>query len=271
MDRQTLFWQDKWLDGVSIRGLAPDLCMAVSKRASKTRLVSDALLGDRWIWDISCSLSVLALQQYASLWVYIQQVQLHPNSPDRFTWKWSSSQKYSSASAYPAFFHGQCAVSAAKELRKTRAPANVKFFVWLAILDRCWTTERRQRHNLQGNADCNLCGQAVEFIHHMLLGCVYSREVWVRLLRSIGLLHLCPAQDAALAPWWLAGHKSLPKERRRGFDSLVTLVWWNIWRERNSRVFNDAMKQAAELASWIHEEGGQWIHAGCSRLSALLQ
>jgi hypothetical protein len=55
--------------------------MAVSKRASKSRLVSDALLGDCWIRDISGSLSVLTLQQYVSLWVRIQQVQLHPNSP----------------------------------------------------------------------------------------------------------------------------------------------------------------------------------------------
>jgi hypothetical protein len=42
-----------------------------------------------------------------------------------------------------------CGVPAAKELRKTRASANVKFFVWLAILDRCWTAERRHRHHLQ--------------------------------------------------------------------------------------------------------------------------
>jgi hypothetical protein len=34
---------------------------------------------------------------------------------------------------------------------------------------------------------------------------------------------------------------------------------------------HDAMKQATELATWIREEGGQWIDAGCSRLSALLQ
>jgi hypothetical protein len=186
----------------------------------------------------------------------------------RFVWKWTSSQQYSSASVYKAFFHGQCGVPTAKELQKTRAPANVKFFIWLAILDRCWTAERRQRHHLQDNADCNLCGQAVETIHHLLLGCVYSREVWARILRSIGLLNPCPAQDDALASWWLHGRKSLPKERRKGFNSLVVLVRWNIWRERNSRVFTDAMKQAAELASWIRVEGNQWINAGCSRLTA---
>jgi hypothetical protein len=87
---------------------------------------------------------------------------------------------------------------------------------------------------------------AVESIHHLLLGCVYSREVWARLLRSLGLPRLCPTPDAALAPWWLDGRRSLSKARRRSFDSLVTLVWWNIWKERDSRVFTDAMKQATE-------------------------
>jgi hypothetical protein len=111
----------------------------------------------------------------------------------------------------------------------------------------------------------------MESIHHLLLGCIYFKEVWARLLCSHGFLRLCPTPDAALAPWWLDSRRSLSKERRRGFDSLETLVWWNIWRECNNRVFNDAMKQASELASWIRKEGGLWIQAGCSRLLALLQ
>jgi hypothetical protein len=40
----------------------------------------------------------------------------------------------------------------------------------------------------------------------------------------------------------------------KGFDTLVGLVAWFIWNERNRRVFNSAMSQAAELASWIREE-----------------
>jgi hypothetical protein len=64
--------------------------------------------------------------------------------------------------------------------------------------------------------------------------------------------------------WWLASQKSISKERRKGFDSMVVLVWWNIWKECNNMIFNDAMKQAVQLASWIHEEGAQWMVAGCA-------
>jgi hypothetical protein len=239
--------------------------------AVMTRLVSDALLDGRRIRDITGSLSVQALHRYVSLWLRIQHIHLDSTSPDKFIWKWSANQQYSLASAYQAFFISQCGVPVAKELCKTRASADIKFFVWLVILDRCWTAKQRHRHHLQDDANCNLCGQALEFIHHLLLGCVYSREVWARLLRSLELLHLCPTLDTAPTPWWLDNRRSLSKERRCGFDSLVTLVWWNIWWECNNRVFNDAMKQAAELVSWTREEWGLYIQAGCSRLSVLLQ
>jgi hypothetical protein len=48
------------------------------------------------------------------------------------------------------------------------------------------------------------------------------------------------------------------REVWKGFDTLVVvLVGWMLWKERNNRVFKNAMKQAAQLASWIHEEGQQ--------------
>jgi hypothetical protein len=92
-----------------------------------------------------------------------------------------------------------------------RAPANVKFFVWLAILDRCWTAKRRLRHHLQDNANSNLCGQAIESIHHLLLGCVYFGEVWVRLLRSLWAAP--PLPDAGCYPGALVARRlSLPSK-----------------------------------------------------------
>jgi hypothetical protein len=60
--RNTLFWQAKWLEGDSIRSFAPELYKVVDKRACKSRIMNEALIGNRWIRDISGSLSVLALQ-----------------------------------------------------------------------------------------------------------------------------------------------------------------------------------------------------------------
>jgi hypothetical protein len=58
---RALFWNDRWLDGMSIEQIAPDVAAAMQCRALKTRLVADALHGDCLIHDISGSLSIPAL------------------------------------------------------------------------------------------------------------------------------------------------------------------------------------------------------------------
>jgi hypothetical protein len=65
---------------------------------------------------------------------------------------------------------------------------------------------------------------------------------------------------------WTVLRKRLAKRHRRGFDSLVVLVWWFLWKERNNRIFNGAMQQAATLASWIREEASRWVFAGVSSI-----
>jgi hypothetical protein len=114
---QTLFWHDRWLNGSSISALH----RTWSKRVRNSRLVVDALLNNQWIHDITGSLSTAALGQYVRLWVQMQRVQLLHDTQDKFVWKWSPSQQYSS-SAYRTFFYDQCGIPGAKVLCKTKAP-----------------------------------------------------------------------------------------------------------------------------------------------------
>jgi hypothetical protein len=85
----------------------------------------------------------------------------------------------------------------------------VKFFLWLAIHGRLWTAERWKRHGLQDDDACVLCGQLPETIDHLLLSCVYAREVWWRAFHHIHLQHLVPLADDELRPWWLQTHALL--------------------------------------------------------------
>jgi hypothetical protein len=126
-----------------------------------------------------------------------------PSTPDKFIWRWSANQQYLASSAYHAFFHGQCGIPGAKELAKTRVVPTSKFFTWLALLDRCWTLDRLHCHHLPNNDPCMLCDQEVETISHICLGCVYSQEVWFRVLTIPGLKGLVPGPDDTLANWWL--------------------------------------------------------------------
>lgn len=159
----------------------------------------------------------------------------------------------------------------AKELWRSRAPPRSKFFFWLALHGRLWTANRRRRHRLQDSDDCALCDQQSETIDHFLLNYVYSQEIWFRVLSPIGLHVLAPSAEARLADWWLSARAELPADLRKGFDSLVLLVTWFIWKERNKRIFDAAARLPHMLLAAIAEEGNSWIAAGNSGLAAMLQ
>jgi hypothetical protein len=118
-------------------------------------------------------------------------------------WRWSSSGSYSVSSTYRAFFAGSTKLLGGKELWHTKAPPRVKLFFWLALHRRLWTADRRKRHGLQDDDACALCDQAPETVSHLLLGCVFSRQIWHALLEPIHLLALLPDGEQELREWWM--------------------------------------------------------------------
>ena len=147
-------------------------------------------------------------------------------------------------------FLGSSQPFGAKLIWKTPAPPRVKFFWWLVMHGRCWTADRRFRHGLQESNSCALCDQAPETLDHLLLQCPFARELWTRCLRSLHLQHRVKVQEGAVLDWWISSRKHIPKEVRKGFDSLFFLVGWLIWKERNARTFNGVSKSPAIWKDW---------------------
>lgn len=106
---------------------------------------------------------------------------------------------------------GMTFLQGAMEVWRAAVPPKVKFFFWLALHGRLWIVERRMRHGLQDEAACTLCDQADETTDHLLASCVYSCEVWFRLLHSVGQQLLAPKQNAGLADWWLRVRVRVPR------------------------------------------------------------
>ncbi|XP_066391907.1 uncharacterized protein [Miscanthus floridulus] len=148
-----------------------------------------------------------------------------------------------------------------------KVPPRVKFFFWLALHGRLWTAERRMRHGLQQDTTCIICDQQDETTDHLLASCVFTHEVWHRLLSREGFMHLVPSDDSRLADWWQNTRSSIPKHFRRSFDSLVLLVSWMVWKERNRRTFDKITKTPSQLVALILEEADAWI-AACFRCLA---
>lgn len=54
----------------------------------------------------------------------------------------------------------------------------------------------------------------------------------------------------------------LQKDIRRGFDSLVILVVWHIWKERNPHVFKSKAANSQAIIQKMLVEGAQWALVG---------
>jgi len=263
----TLFWTDRWLNGSSIVQLAPAVFAAVRPRKRRAS-VSEALNGNAWVRHLSGAVSMTMLLQFGRLCDLLENVQLS-SDPDVLSWHLTESGNYSAASAYGAMFLGSSPVRGAAQLWKTAAPPRVRFFYWLALQDRCWTGERRHRHGLQPTDACITCDQEPETIDHILLGCAYSREVWATWM---DWLHL-PNVDVRPQPfmeWWLSNRKRVDKHFRRGFDSIVFLIGWMLWKQRNARTFDGSTRTARELAVDIRLVAEDWRMAGYRQLGILL-
>ena len=144
-------------------------------------------------------------------------------------------------------------------------------FVWLALHDRCWTAARRKRHNLQDNDTCGACLQLPETISHILIGCIYAREVWSTLFRRWHWLGLSAglSDDREFYDWWNWSRKQVPGLNRRAFDTLVVLTFWMLWKERNNRIFQNSNLQASDLVLRIFDEAKSWAYVGFNQLQKL--
>jgi hypothetical protein len=67
-------------------------------------------------------------------------------------------------------------------------------------------------------------------------------------LRFFDMEDLAPSREELVAVWWLRMRKVVAKPSRKGFDTLVWLVAWSLWKERNRRVHERAALQPVALA-----------------------
>jgi hypothetical protein len=209
------------------------------------------------------------LCDYVVVWGKVQGVVFDDAVSDRFIWRWTADGCYTASSAYRAFFTAMASMCGAAELWKARAPAKCKFFFWLLLHDRLWTTARRKRHGLQDDDACALCDQEPETARHLAGECVFAREVWFRTLLPHGLAGLTPQPGLGYLDWWIQNCMLLPSVLHRGFDALVILVAWCLWKERNRRVFHGVSRTATQIVDMVMEEADRWSLAGFSHLAAL--
>jgi hypothetical protein len=150
-------------------------------------------------------------------------------------------------------------------------PLRYKFFIWLMVHNWCWTADHLAKRGLPHPEVCPLCDQTEKTISHLLVGCVFARQIWVSIFQLLGIVHLAPNLSVGcFSGWWSKVVRAVPKEARKGLNSLIILVAWEIWKHCNDCVFENSRPSLQVVLRAMSREGGLWCSAGASKLQELI-
>jgi hypothetical protein len=192
------------------------------------------------------------------------------DEPDKLVRWWTNNCQYSSKTCYYALFQGSLVSGSWKLNWRSWAPPRVRFFIWLACQDRCWTGERLARRQLPHRPRCVFCDQSEETMSHILTGCPFSRIIWHEVLSWIRSTAGPPVAEGDFAEWWTLVVRSNPCHMRKGTSSLIMLTAWWVWKHRNAIVFNNELPSVVSLVDTIKAEARSWANAGARGLRQLL-
>jgi hypothetical protein len=98
--------------------------------------------------------------------------------------------------------------------------------MWLVALDRCWTANRLAKRGLPHPHRCLLCDQE-EIMNHLLVSCVFSRQVWYNILKAVDLEKLSPQHGSScFDEWWEGANRAITVPVQKGFGSIIILGAW---------------------------------------------
>lgn len=248
------------MDGRTVAELAPTVYARVPKRTRLRCTVEQALHEDAWARDVGPDMTKAVLNEYLMLWTWTMRVVLNNTRQDEVAWSWETNGTYSTRSAYAAKFWGREVTPTAEFTWKSKAPLQCRFFAWLATQNRCWTSDHLARRGLDLHERCPLCNQEEETIDHLLLHCVFAREVWTAILHSLGKPEWLPAADVSLSDWCTA--RTGTGRYKKTINALFILVMWEIWKHRNAVIFDGATPSKNYVIHVIANEGRTWQQAG---------
>jgi hypothetical protein len=90
----------------------------------------------------------------------------------------------------------------------------------------------------------------------LALLCPFAKAIWSLTLAWVHFdenLIIPSDEPSHLIRWWEETQAKIPKSERL-FNGVVIYTLWNVWKERNRRIFTDTFQTAAQVASRAKED-----------------
>lgn len=265
------FWKSRWLQGEVPASLFPALFKHSTR---KNRSVKEAMANNRWIADIDHNMTQEIIAEFVALWERLDSIVLSEDQEDRIVWLHTADGQYSAQSAYIMQFEGTTRCPTADLTWKTKAPPKCRFFCWLLLQNRVWTAARLQLREWPNEYFCQLCLRNLETASHLFIECPVARTIWERIALWSHAPCLSPENwttTTSLRDWFLQLASHALANTAEGVKSMIMLVAWEIWRERNRRIFSNESRTVPRLLQAIWDEAELWAFTGNKGIQQLMQ
>jgi hypothetical protein len=253
------FWTSSWAHGQTLKNIAPTL---FKKAKRKNVTVHKALQDNKWIGHICPILTPVELQEYILIWNVVQQSQLNESREDNIVWRWTANGDYTTQSAYRIQFQGTYSKLKLTPIWKAKAEAKCRFFAWTLLHKKILTANNLIKRQWPNDPICKLCRIDHETPTHLCKDCDFTKHVWTLLKQWFGLTAInTVGTNGPLHNYWRKCRVKFDKTQRRTFDGVMIYFWWNIWKERNRRTFQNKSLRPEEVAFLCKDEVEQYKSA----------
>ncbi|XP_057740067.1 uncharacterized protein LOC130957211 [Arachis stenosperma] len=265
--RCTRFWEDVWIMGGSLKNRFPRLFSVSNQRGS---VIGDCGFWDglTWIWNFQWRRELFQweLDLVNQLHNTLRVVKLALGREDRVVWKYDK-QGIFSTNSFVQVLQGEMApedissYSFTRSIWKGLVPPRVELFVWFGLIGRVNTKERLRRFGVISQEDslCALCKIGDENDYHLFLGCNFSWQVWCAWISHVGMQWIYPGTVKEHFQSWTEAPNN--KEERKRWMVCFCAIMWNIWLERNRRIFQNKEKGVEEIINLSVQSYTEWLGA----------
>jgi hypothetical protein len=183
---------------------------------------------------------------------------------DSILWRWTTYETYSTCSSCRIQFRGSFEPFRSGLIWKAHAENKCKVFAWTMAREKVLNAENLQRRGWPHQDHCAVCNGSMETCIHLALLCPFAKSVWSLTLAWVHFdenLIISSKEPSKLIRWWEESHAKILKSERRRFNGVVIYTIWNIWKERNRRIFIGTFETATQVAPRAKEDIEQRIRA----------
>ncbi len=134
-----------------------------------------------------------------------------------------------------------------------KSPLKVRIFIWLVLKRRVMTRDILLKRGWTGFGLCCLCLEAEETADHLFVGCEFAKSILERLLCNKRAVRRC---ENVVELWEWCRDKQGTVGRRE--LTTIAATWWNLWLERNGRIFQDSKRSPGALIAIIRSSRVDW-------------